>query len=240
MFRHRNPSRRSAVVNDTALSRGRPERFRGSGLAIRLLADSTYITIATGVATWADSSGNANDLTQATTTKQPLYVASAVNGKPAVRFDGSDDFLGPKAFTWNQPEHITLVYKSIVLGATSSHDAICDGNVTGNAVVLSANNTTYAIAAGVGLTDAELVNNTTYGYTMQLFNGASSRIEVNGTVKASGNAGTTAAAGFTVGALPDGSRSTNIEVAEVIGYRADIGTSATNRLNGYIKARYGL
>jgi hypothetical protein len=240
MLRSRSPQSRGIAVNDTSLSRGRPERFRGAGLAIWLLADSTFITIGTGVSQWTDASGNGNNLTQATGANQPAYIASAVNGKPAVRFDGAGDFLGPKAFTWNQPEHLTLVYKSIVIGAASAHDAICDGNATGNSVVLSDTGTHYSIAAGVTLTDAEFVNNTTYGYTMHLFNGASSRIEVNRTVKASGNAGSNNAGGFTLGALPDGTRSTNVEVAEVIGYRADLSTSQSMRLSGYVKARYGL
>ena len=45
------------------------------------------------VSTLYDISGNNNDATQATGTKQPIWTAAQQNGKAAVIFDGSDDFL---------------------------------------------------------------------------------------------------------------------------------------------------
>jgi hypothetical protein len=46
------------------------------------------------VATWSDLSGNGNHATQATASKKPTYKTSIVNGRPVVRFDGVDDWLG--------------------------------------------------------------------------------------------------------------------------------------------------
>jgi hypothetical protein len=227
-------------VNIRSVGAGAVPRSVGAGTLAAWYRADKGITISTGVSQWNDLSGKNRHLTQATGTKQPLYIASAIAGKPAVRFDGSDDFLGPVAFTLNQPETVVLVYKSIVIGAASAHDAIADGNATGNMVVLSDNGTHYSIAAGVALTDAELVNNTVYGYTLQIFNGASSFIFVNGTQKATGNAGANNGGGFTLGALPDGTRSTNIEVAEAIVYASALGAADRSRLTLYIKARYGL
>lgn len=49
------------------------------------------------VTTWYDQSGNSNDATQATASDQPQIVSSGSvileNGKPAVQFDGSDDYF---------------------------------------------------------------------------------------------------------------------------------------------------
>lgn len=49
------------------------------------------------VTTWYDQSGNGNDATQATAASQPQIVSSGSvileNGKPAVSFDGLDDYL---------------------------------------------------------------------------------------------------------------------------------------------------
>lgn len=43
------------------------------------------------VATWADQSGAGNHAVQGTLGRQPTYVASGINGQPAVRFDAVDD-----------------------------------------------------------------------------------------------------------------------------------------------------
>jgi len=61
-----------------------------TGLEIWYKADSLS---AGAVATWTDSSGNGRDATQSTSGNRPVATASVVNGLPAVRFDGSNDFL---------------------------------------------------------------------------------------------------------------------------------------------------
>lgn len=50
------------------------------------------------IATWYDQSGNTRNLTAAATTNQPLFVANVVNGKPVLRFDGTDDYLRNTSF----------------------------------------------------------------------------------------------------------------------------------------------
>ncbi|OFY39124.1 MAG: hypothetical protein A2275_13400 [Bacteroidetes bacterium RIFOXYA12_FULL_35_11] len=45
---------------------------------------------------WNDFSGNANNISQATGSKQPVFYTNILNGRPVVRFDGSDDIVkGP-------------------------------------------------------------------------------------------------------------------------------------------------
>ena len=66
------------------------------------LDTSTLATFCSGtngfVTTWYDQSGNGNDATQTTASSQPKIYDSISgvieeNGKPAVKFDGTDDFL---------------------------------------------------------------------------------------------------------------------------------------------------
>lgn len=45
------------------------------------------------VSQWDDKSGIANHLIQGISSEQPLYVASGINSKGILRFDGIDDFL---------------------------------------------------------------------------------------------------------------------------------------------------
>ena len=214
-----------------------------AAVALWFKADRGITLNATTVSAWLDQS-NARSLPQGTAANQPLFNAAGTTGAPAgkawLTFDGSNDFLGPISFALNQPENVYLVYKSIVIGATSSHDALFDGNATGNMVALSANNTTYALAAGVALTDAELVNNTVWGMTRNVFNGANGIIEVNEVQKATGNVGANNAGGFVLGALPDGTRSTNIGVAEVLVHSVLPPNHVVARLNKYFLAEHGI
>jgi hypothetical protein len=45
------------------------------------------------ISSWTDSSGNTNHAVQATGSLQPLYKTAIQNGKPVVRFDGTDDYV---------------------------------------------------------------------------------------------------------------------------------------------------
>lgn len=68
-----------------------------------LWQDSTRTIRATAdgdpVGSWDDLSGNANHATQATGTLRPTLKLNIQNGKPVIRFDGTDDILDGSANT---------------------------------------------------------------------------------------------------------------------------------------------
>lgn len=65
-----------------------------AGLSLWLSADR-IAGLADGdpVSTWSDLSGQGNNATQSTTAAKPLYKTGIVAGRPAVLFDGVDDWL---------------------------------------------------------------------------------------------------------------------------------------------------
>lgn len=74
---------------------------RADGPALAGTADGT------SVGTWEDESGNDNDLSQGTAANQPVFKTNILNGKPVLRFDGSNDFIEATSllvtdspFTW--------------------------------------------------------------------------------------------------------------------------------------------
>ncbi|MFO7631073.1 MAG: DUF4255 domain-containing protein, partial [Caldilinea sp.] len=69
-----------------------PDMLAGLQLWLRGDAGITYDGEA-GVSRWSDQSGGANHAVQPVAARQPLLVRSAVGSKPAVRFDGVDDYL---------------------------------------------------------------------------------------------------------------------------------------------------
>jgi hypothetical protein len=54
---------------------------------------STVTTVSGGVSQWNDKSGNARHFSQSTTANRPTVNATAINGKPAIVFDGTNDSL---------------------------------------------------------------------------------------------------------------------------------------------------
>jgi hypothetical protein len=58
------------------------------------LADDTPVGNSGGGTDWNDSSGNGNHLIQSDSAKRPLFKTNIFGSKPAIRFDGSNDFLG--------------------------------------------------------------------------------------------------------------------------------------------------
>ncbi|MBK9617658.1 MAG: chitobiase/beta-hexosaminidase C-terminal domain-containing protein [Candidatus Obscuribacter sp.] len=67
-----------------------------TGLKIWYKSDFGPLTSSgTSVDTWVDMSGAAsrNDATQATSGNRPTLVSNAINGEPAVSFDGSNDYM---------------------------------------------------------------------------------------------------------------------------------------------------
>jgi hypothetical protein len=60
-----------------------------------LWLDASSLSLASGskVASWPDRSGKGNNADQDDTTRQPRYLATAMNGRPAVVFDGASTFL---------------------------------------------------------------------------------------------------------------------------------------------------
>jgi len=68
------------------------------------------------ISLFGDQSGQANNASQATGTNQPLWVDNQLNGKPIVRFDGSNDFMAfASGFLYNLADiSFFIVFKPII------------------------------------------------------------------------------------------------------------------------------
>src|SRR5207249_2462345 len=71
---------------------------------------------------WLDQSGNHADASQATAANQPLWVDGAINGRPAVRFDGANDyFVLPNFLNGTTQAEAFVVLKATVDAPTDAH-----------------------------------------------------------------------------------------------------------------------
>jgi len=62
-------------------------------------SDASTITIATGVSSWRDKSGNGRNVTQGTAGAQPARITNFSNGLHALSFDGGDSLIWSGAST---------------------------------------------------------------------------------------------------------------------------------------------
>lgn len=156
------------------------------------------------VTAWADQSGNGRHLTQATAANRPYYSRNGgQDGKPVIKFDGVNDYLKTAAFPINQPSHYVIAYKA---RQTEDYDAIVDGITPGtrNVVYTSLSGTTGMF--GYAGNSAQFPNTYTdraWSITDVVFNGASSKIGLNGGQQVVADAGPSGSSGVFLGGRYD-------------------------------------
>ena len=97
------------VDNDSAGTLGT------NGLRLWLKSDAGVTLAGSGVSQWADQSGNGRNATQTSATSRPTVVANALNGLPALSFDGVNDFM-----TFTMPVNGLTGMTVIVVAANSA------------------------------------------------------------------------------------------------------------------------
>jgi hypothetical protein len=86
------------------------------------------------VAQWDDVSGLSNHATQATASKKPAYRTAQVNGRPAVSFDGTDDFLSISTLSLFKGIGVCTIYVVTATGAITASKRIFNASVNGSTV----------------------------------------------------------------------------------------------------------
>lgn len=236
---------RSSLVNNTALSRGRPERFHPTAW----YRSDQGTTIATGVSQWNDLSGNANHLTQGTGSAQPSLVSNAYNGKPCIRFVSansqilsktSTDLIGTGAYTL-----VTAVKVNSSTGANALFGNTNTG--AGTTLFLNSGPVRDVLHAGVAAFDGSAIQTTALEVWIAirsaaskpslLINNISQSLSGAATgINAAGGSGLLAVGGYFSAGVTGFA---DIDVTEAVLLARDISTPEASRLSGYTRARYG-
>lgn len=189
---------------------------------------------ADSVSAWADKSGNNRTLSQTTDNNKPEW---SING---VTFDGSSDYMKTATFTLNQPFVIYAIIKPVTW---TNLDYIWDGYTAASTRLLqSATTPRVELNAGTSLIESTgYFTLGSYHLVKGYYNSTTSIFQIDNNTAVTGNAGTTNAAGFTLGAYGNGgTRWANVIVKYVIIYSGTPSASDEAKIKDYLNKKAGL
>ncbi|MGB3852268.1 MAG: hypothetical protein WA958_20055, partial [Tunicatimonas sp.] len=231
----------------------------GPGLRNILWLDAASLGLSDGdaVGTWTDRSGNSHNATRTNAAQQPRYTTSVLNGRPVVRFDGSDDEMNLNtAIGTNSDGIVNRDYSFIFVGArrtTASNDGwflYGSGAFDGQSNLYfgwrdgasSAFRFSQFGSTEMQVNSGDYINNGVNQYA--IFTGTFGQTEAiprklyeNGDMVGT-NPSTQVLTSY-AGAELAGLRS-SVDIAEVIFYQGDLNEAHVVILNNYLSAKYDL
>ncbi len=205
------------------------------GLAAWHKADSlTGLTDGDPVSQWDDSSGNDRHAVQATVSQQPLYRANILNGMPVLRFDGTDYMRSVFGATLIQPTTIFAVARVNNPGRLA-----LDGISSGARHYIFRSTVNWEIGAGVQLKGAIAADDVTHIFSA-VFNEATSKLYLDGTLDVTGNAGSHSLTGLTFGATFGFAANMAGDIAEVIVCNSLLTDANRGETESYLSLKYGI
>jgi len=218
----------------------------GASLALWLDANDTSTITLNGsmVSQWADKSGNGRNVSQATATSQPAYDTVAFNSKPALVFDGVNDWIRRAGQVFD-PSNSNLFLAIEYRNAVKTLQSVVASDVSGSSPYLYLQADSGALKGYGG----NYVSAGTYSLNQreitQISRLATGNIELyrSGTLTGSGAAGiATVNDGFTFGLLGSGSFGTfaAMAIAETVVVSGVLSTDNRQKLEGYLAWKWGL
>ncbi|MBS1954390.1 MAG: chitobiase/beta-hexosaminidase C-terminal domain-containing protein [Cyanobacteria bacterium SZAS-4] len=225
-----------------------------TGLVTWLKSDYGVTTSGSNVTNWTDFSGLGNSASQATSTKQPTFVTNAVNGFPALSFDGTSDYMqlpsgmagfaGATIYIVANPTTITLARRLLDFGSGVTNNnnltvsEFVSGANKGSSLVSYNGSTSSIVSSTTGLTAS------TFQVLEYLQNGSNvGTLFTNGTQTATG----------TVTNINNVTRSTNVigaacnnndwfsgSIAEILVYNTALSSTDRGNVQTYLKNKYGI
>jgi hypothetical protein len=123
------------------------------------------------VTSWHDRSGNGRNAVQSQNSRQPLLVQDAINGLPALRFDGNDDFL--QAPIEDHRDAMTFYMVARLHGSTGAFSSYAGFNGAGTGNVVYHTGTLdgrgQGLGIGIGQPDVNLVQDIRVSTEYDLF-----------------------------------------------------------------------
>lgn len=212
-----------------------------SGLHLWLRADAGVDAPGNRMARWADQSGNGRNASMATLSRQPFFIASALNGRPVVRFTGAesmylDVFAQPTTFS------VFAVGKNSNPSESFSMILGPGGNAPNNQ--LRWENGSQALFVGTGnnlpIITSSIGNTRIYHALSALYNGSVMNVYRDGGFVSSSGFSTTGP--WTLASVGSWYSTYFMQgdLAEVIIYDRALSESERLTVNAYLRGKYAL
>lgn len=218
-----------------------------ANLAYWFKADALALSDDDPVGTWTDSSGNSRDITQTTSSKKPIYKTSIVNSLPVVRFDGSDDYI-ERGTEDSWPQYLSFFWVVNRSNTTDAYPLAVIGSVniflvsfySGSTTIESLGYDTGNSATGA---DTNTMSTGSFHVVSMMRRNGSCETYVDGVSGGSTATSGTAQSGnsrLTLGSYAGIFGFLPGDVAELVVYWADIGTTDRQRVEDYLGSKYAI
>lgn len=221
-----------------------------SGLMLWLDANNSLTLSGSDVTTWADISGSQNNATQSTSLDQPTLVTNAINGLPAVAFNGSSQFLqlpagfanftsGCSIFVVTNPTTVSTGARFIDFGnGSASNNVLLDEPSSSGAALY-----VYNGSSPTNVTSSSAITLNQFQLLEAVHNGtASATISTNGVFGAQNNSmnsiNNTSRANNYIGQGSGGGNYFQGQIAEILVYNRAVTASEQASIEGYFLGKY--
>ncbi len=194
------------------------------------------------LATWEDISINNYHITQSTQSKMPKYRINALNGRPAVYFDGTDDSMINDSLAVSQPFNIFVVAKS---EANLDNTYLFDSNVEAGTALGYSEDSQYLMWAGEALKGGSINDNLSLWSAFYHTNNSNLQIkQSSGITQTINNASMTEFLnnkdGLVIGASRNEDKYWQGYIAEVIIYSGTLNNTQRQNIEDYLALKWGI
>lgn len=193
------------------------------------------------VTTWEDSSANGYDATQATGANKPTYQTDELNGKPVLRFDGTDDWMETAAFSGGELANTTIFVVAKKTADGSIAQALYDGLISGkrNAQVNIGSHDWTIQSGGSSITGSDS-DASWHVFTATFQGSGNDSFYVDGRFDVGGDTGGNALSGLTIGSRHDQALPFGGDIAEILVYDGVLSTVQQEDVEVYLSLKYGI
>jgi len=223
-----------------------------NGLQLWLDANNSVTASGGNISAWGDISGQQNNATQSMSGDKPTLVSGAINGLPAVSFNGSSQFLqlpggstfsnfssGASIFVVTNPASVTSGARFIDLGNGSASDNLLLDEPSSSGAALYV----YTGSSPSNVTSSSAITTNQFQLLEAVYNGTTtatiSTDGVEGAQSASMNtiANTNRANNY-IGQGSGGGNYFEGQIAEMLVYNRAVTTSEQGSIEGYLLSKY--